>query len=87
MKKWIVEVIFLIGIVLPTGVVAGEGGTLHKGNRILRNPYGQLPSVNPCNGSSGVPCNGAACGADHVYISCGIGFACLAWPQIIWRLK
>ena len=44
MKKWIVEVIFLIGIVLPTGVVAGEGGTLHKGNRILRNPYGQLPS-------------------------------------------
>ena len=31
--------------------------------------------------------NGAACGADHVYISCGIGFACLAWPQIIWRLK
>ena len=28
-----------------------------------RNPYGQFPSVNPFNGSSGMPCNGAACGA------------------------
>jgi len=41
------------------------GNSLMQGNPILRNPYGQLPSVNPCNGSSGVPCNGAACGADR----------------------